>query len=118
MNSYAYDEDYLEDAACILGEFADYMVTDLNYSIDQAFQLFASSHVGHEFEAGNPKYIAGMSGVELAHQLMHELTGNWSEYCCYSGNIFRNSTYWTGWIMAKYQWYKNCPFDYPTKQMP
>lgn len=73
----AYNENYLEDASCTLGVFLDHMVNDRGYNPDKALQLFSNSSVGQNFEKGNPKYIAGMSGSELAVHLIYELTGIW-----------------------------------------
>ncbi len=57
---------YLEDASNNLGGFFDYMVHAARIGIDQAFAWFANSVIGQQFEKGNPTYIGGMSGAELA----------------------------------------------------
>lgn len=109
---YAYEEYYLEDSECILGEYLDYMVVDLGYDIDKAFSMFAYSKIGYSFAKGNPTYVAGVSGPELAYKLMFELTGNWGDFIEPTMTIDRSSTYWTGWAIARYQWHKNVTFEY------
>lgn len=99
----AYSELYLEDATCNLGEFLDYMVRDLKVNMNQAFEWFAYSSTGHHFENGNPSFLGGMSGVELARKLMHELTGKWITTAP-TQDIDRSPEYWTGWALANYQW--------------
>ncbi len=99
----AYNEWYLEDATCNLGEFFDYMVHDLKVNIDQAFEWLAYSATGHHFENGNPAFLGGMSGVELARKLIYELTGD-RIATPPTQDIDRSPEYWTGWSLANYQW--------------
>lgn len=98
----AYNEWYLEDATCNLGEFFDYMVHDLKVNIDQAFEWLAYSATGHHFENGNPAFLGGMSGVELARKLIYELTGD-RIATPPTQDIDRSPEYWTGWSLANYQ---------------
>lgn len=39
---------------------------------DKFFGWFISSNIASKFEKGNPKYVAGMSGYELAETIYHE----------------------------------------------
>ena len=71
----AYSQLYLNDAMCTLGEMLDYAVNDCRYELEQFFEWFAFSAVGALFESGDPKYVTGMSGVELAREVV-ELTGS------------------------------------------
>ena len=107
----AYSELYIEDAAYILGEFFDHMVVDLKYDIDEAFLLFARSGVGRSFGKGNPKFVSGMSGVELARYLIFRITGQWTQTDV-TPKIDKSPEYWTGWALAQYQWERNVSFDY------
>ena len=105
----AYSELYIDDASCNLGEYLECMTFDMDYSIDEAFDMFAYSSVGFGFADGDPKYVTGMSGLELARALLYECTGEWktipSKY-----RIDKSSVYWTGWALAQYQWEKNILF--------
>jgi len=105
----AYNELYLEDASNNLGEFFDYMVHAAKIGIDRAFVWLANSVIGQQFERGNPTYIGGMSGIELAVQLLHEVTGRWYKMMPDSC-LDRSKEYWTGWALAHYQWKKGVTF--------
>lgn len=105
----AYSELYIDDAACNLGEYLDYMVNDLKYGIDEAFEMFAHSEIGCSFEKGNPSYVAGISGVEMARKVIFSLNGYWENNDT-TMSIDRSKEYWTGWALAQYQWEKNISF--------
>ena len=62
----AYEEMYLNDAMCAMGEMLDYAVHDCGCDGGLFFTQFLSSGVAEQFERGNPKFVGGMSGVELA----------------------------------------------------
>ena len=58
----AYDESYLNDAMNALGEMLDYAVVDCGRDPDEFFDWFIVSGIAAQFERGNPKFVAGMSG--------------------------------------------------------
>lgn len=66
----AYNELYLDDAMANLGDMVEYAVCTLGYAPDDFFGWFISSGIASKFENGNPKYVAGMSGVELADAVL------------------------------------------------
>ena len=109
MMMHAYDIDYLEDARDHLGEMLHYGVQDLGYGMDEFWELFCTSDIAKYFESGIPKYNAGMSGVELARNLLYEKLGITVETRSDRG-ISTGREYWTGWILARYQWEKNLSF--------
>lgn len=108
----AYNECYVYDASSILGEFFDYMTKDMHYKMDEAFELLASSNIGTSFGHGNPKYVAGVSGPELAWKLLYEVFGTWEEPVESTITLNRSLEYWVGWVLAQYQWTKNVSFRY------
>lgn len=108
----AYNECYIYDASSILGEFFDYMTKDMHYKMDEAFELLASSNIGTSFGHGNPKYVAGVSGPELAWKLLYEVFGTWEEPVESTITLNRSLEYWVGWVLAQYQWTKNVSFRY------
>ena len=101
----AYDESYLNDAMDALGEMFDYAVVDCGRNADG----FVVSGIAAQFERGNPKFVAGMSGVELAREVIFRITGN-RETRPATQPIDRSPEYWAGWILAYYQWYRNLRF--------
>ena len=70
--THAYSELYLDDAMNNLGDMVEYAVCDLGFDPDEFFGWFISSGIASKFEKGNPKYIAGLSGFELAEAVLRE----------------------------------------------
>lgn len=114
--THAYSELYLDDAMCIMGEMLDYAINDCGYEPDEYFNWFIASGIAAQFEKGNPKYVTGMSGIELALDVIYEITGEHNVIAA-SGNFSR--AYWAGWAMAYYQWYRSITFsDMVNKGLP
>lgn len=99
----AYSELYLDDAMQNLGDMVEYAVCDLGFDPDVFFGWFISSGIASKFEKGNPKYITGMSGFELAEAVLIE-TNVAHEKREPSFFEFKGREYWAGWILAYYQW--------------
>jgi len=106
---HAYNELYLEDSQSNLAGMFDYAVRGLKYEADEFFSLFISSGVASKFEHGNPKYVAGMSGIDLAESVLQH---SGKEVCNFveADNSFDGPEYWLGWVMAYYQWYRALRF--------
>lgn len=105
----AYSELYLDDAMCNLGEMLDYAVNDCGYELEVFYEWFVFSRIGELFSKGNPKYVTGMSGVELARAVVFMVKGIREDKEPTFG-IERSKEYWVGWSLAHYQHYKNKPF--------
>ena len=106
----AYSELYLDDAMNNLGDMVDFAIHDLGYEPDEFFSWFISSGIASRFEKGNPKYVAGMSGYELAEAVLNET--NLSYTTKEPSYIeFKGREYWAGWILAYYQWITNKRFE-------
>ena len=99
----AYSELYLDDAMHNLGDMVEYAVCDLGFDPDEFFGWFISSGVAAKFEKGNPKYIAGMSGFELAEAVLAATNVSYEKREP-SYADFKGREYWAGWILAYYQW--------------
>ena len=80
----AYDKIYLEKAQTVLGRMTDYAVYDLEYAIDEIFDLFIKTGYAKRFENGDYQVLVGMSGVELARHVVVEAMGR--EVCLVQGN--------------------------------
>lgn len=111
----AYEETYLNDAMDNLGSMLDYAVCGLAYDAEVFYFQFLSSGVAECFEKGNPKYIAGLSGPELAREVIFRTEGRrpWAEM---SEEAERSAQYWAGWALAYYQWYTAHSFAYLQKR--
>ena len=64
--THAYSESYLNNAKDRLSSFFDYAINDCKLKPDWITALFINTGYAEQFERGNPAYVAGMSGVELA----------------------------------------------------
>lgn len=99
----AYDKVYLDKARTVLGRMLDFAVYDLHYDIAEFFNLFITSGTAARFESGDFSVLVGMSGAELAYEVLsasnlefERITPN------YTAN--RSREFWTGWALAYYQW--------------
>ena len=99
----AYSELYLDDAMNNLGDMVEYAVCDLGFDPDEFFGWFISSGISSMFEKGNPKYVAGMSGYELAEAVLSNTNVSYQRREP-SYLDFKGREYWAGWILAYYQW--------------
>lgn len=106
----AYNELYLDDAMHNLADMLDYAICDLNYEPDEFFSWFINSGIASKFEKGNPKYITGMSGVELCEAVLKE-TNIASPDTPATNPAFKGKEYWAGWVLAYYQWYSGRRFE-------
>lgn len=106
----AYSELYLDDAMQNLGDMVEYAVCDCGYDPDEFFGWFISSGVASKFEKGNPKFITGMSGFELAEAVL-KATNISLPGIAPSHPDFKGREYWAGWIFAYYQWQSGRRFE-------
>lgn len=106
----AYNELYLDDAMNNMGDMIEYAVCDLRFDADEFFGWFISSGISSCFEKGNPKYISGMSGYELAEAVLSKTNAQYEKKAP-SYKEFKGREYWAGWILAYYQWVTNKRFE-------
>ena len=102
MTMHAYAESYLPDVMDNLGTMLDVAVRDWGRPLEEFYARFLSSGVSALIEKGHPRYLAGLSGVELAAQVMERTGGNYAFHPSYF--IEYGQLYWTGWILAYFQW--------------
>ena len=103
MMIHAYNEFYLNDAKQNLAECFDYAVNVCKMEVHFFSKIFIQSGYADKFERGNPAIIAGMSGIELAQNII---------LYAFPNQIFprptlseeRSDIYWAGWALAEYQW--------------
>ena len=108
MTMNAYSKIYLEDSMHNLAIMLDYGC-QADGDLKRFFDRFIVSDISKQLERGNPKYLAGYSGIELA-QLVLKGTGSDNTAVSYypSG---RSLEYWSGWVLAYIQWYTNMSFE-------
>ena len=113
----AYDKVYLDKARTALGRMLDFAVYDLKYDIDDFFNLFIRSGVAKRFENGDFAVVVGMSGVELAYEVL-EQSSMGSERIKPNYTISRSKEFWTGWALAYYQWETSMSFAEIVRYIP
>lgn len=67
---HAYNKQYLDDAMRNLGDAFDYVANACKMDMDEFLNLFIAGGIAEQFSAGAPKYVSGLSGVELAWKVM------------------------------------------------
>ena len=107
---HAYDEVLLCRASDMLGRMLDYSVYSLRYDISEMTDLFIASGIASCFERGDIRTVAGMSGLELAYEVLKR-----------SGIVFErtqprytknlSAEYWYGCALARIQWETSLPFE-------
>jgi DNA-binding XRE family transcriptional regulator len=105
---------YLNDAMNNLGDMFDYAINDLGYDAEEFFTYFIISKVAFAFERGNPSFIAGLSGPELASEVIFRTFKNRPDTSP-SEDIDKSAEFWAGWVLAYYQWHTANRFEYMQK---
>lgn len=67
---HAYSESYLYDAKQNLAECFDYAISNCRFNADIFSRLFVQSGYADKFERGNPAIVSGISGIELAQEII------------------------------------------------
>ncbi len=105
----AYNQMYLDDAMKNLGEAFDYASNCCDIELDDFMDVFITEGIAEKFGSGMPRFVSGLSGTELVHNVMEKTGYSWKisdvqvEYDC-------SPEYWCGWILAYYQWYTGMSF--------
>lgn len=110
MKTPAYDEFYLTMAMENLGDAFEYAVYELKLEPDDFFQRFLASGIADAFGRGNPVFMAGVSGAEMARTVL-EKTGTECTMPCSNASFNKGPEYWAGWALAYYQWQSGRPFS-------
>lgn len=109
MAIHAYDESYISGAQSILGHAFDFAVVSLGLDPDMFGNAFAVSNASKQFASGNPKYVAGINGCDLARIVLTETNTPFmdTEDAMY---LDKTAEYWSGWALACYQWHSGRSF--------
>ncbi len=100
----AYIEPYLKDVMQNLGVMSHFCINEYGLSPEKFSALFSKSHVAEQISNGNPRFLTGMSGKEMADMIME--VSNEKAHRTAETDIYQISPeYWAGWVMAYYQWY-------------
>lgn len=107
--THAYDSESLEPAMNSLGEMLEYAELDVGIPAAEFYQWFLVSGFADRFGRGETAIVNGMSGIELAREVIFRTT---KEEIAIppSIHIDKESVYWAGWAVAYYEWSSAIPF--------
>ena len=109
MMIHAYSQLYLSKSSRAVGNMLHDAVLEFGMDGTDFLKRFIQSDIAEQFENGNPKYIAGKSGLELFLEVMEKTTGK-----SYNADLIesydRSDVYWIGWVLTHYQWYSGRTF--------
>ncbi len=91
------------------------MLHDAVFAFDidggEFLRCFIQSGIAHEIESGNPKYVAGKSGLELCLEVIGKTYGDSQKANVDVIESYdRSPEYWVGWMLTHYQWYSGRSF--------
>ena len=109
MTTHAYSPLYLSKASRTVGNMLHDAVLEFGMNGADFLRRFIQSEVAEQFENGNPKYIAGKSGLELFGEVMEKTTGETHSMDLIE-SYERSPVYWVGWMLTHYQWYSGRTF--------
>ncbi len=109
METYAYNPIYLNKSSRAVGNMLHDAVYEFNFDGEKFLKLFIQSGIAEQIENGNPKYIAGKSGLELYCDVIETVTGKSVDVELIE-SYDRSDVYWVGWILTHYQCYSRKSF--------
>ena len=103
MTNCAYDEMYLPLAQRVMGDMYDFAVNTVGMTLAAFHEMFIMSGMSHQIEIGNPTYVAGKNGCEVAREVIQTC----SDLPVETEDVMyldKSKEYWIGWALAYYQW--------------
>lgn len=99
-----YDEMYLASVQQNLGFFFQVSLRELNLSATQVQESFLASEIPAQIENGNPDFLCGKSGYELALIAFPDLLTNKILDKALAEPFYPQAEYWSGMVLAYCQW--------------
>ena len=93
---HAYDKTYLERARNSFGIMLDFAVNELQFDLSKFWLMFFQSDICKLFEHGDPKVLAGMSGIEMTYAVAGDSFRSEKP----ANTMTRSEEYWLGWALA------------------
>ena len=106
---HAYSEYYLQQAQTNLAVMLDTAVCGMGFELDVFYRMFLLSGVADAFGRGTSSYLCGMSGAEMAMEVAERFgkrTRSVRDRVIYE----RGKEFWTGYVLAYYQWLRAISF--------
>lgn len=115
---YAYDESYLSDVQKNLGFFFQFLLWNLKLSPDEAQDFFLKSIIPYQIEIGNPDFLCGKSGYELALLALPNKSLSEELRQAIEEPFYPQEEYWCGYVLAYCQWKNNVAFSQIFENFP
>lgn len=106
----AYDRSYLYRAQKSLGRMLDFAVHELGLETEAFWTLFLESGVADGFGRGESRLLAGMSGIELAYEVLDRTKTKYRRVKKPVCRDEKGPEYWAAWALAHYQWLRGLAF--------
>lgn len=107
---HAYSKLYLTSAKKSLGRMLDFACNELKFEAGEFWDMFMRSGVADRFGSGESRLLAGMSGVELAYEVLDRSGARYRRVREPACSPDKSPEYWAGWALAHYQWMRNLAF--------
>ena len=104
MILHSYDRMYLPDVADNLGAMMDCGVNRFGLTPSEMFSRFIAAGFAYYIEIGSPRYLSGLSGIEIAEMTTGLSAGE-------DLAVFPGAEYWAGWALAHLQWESGLSFS-------
>lgn len=88
----------------------DYAVRWCGMDLRDFYNRFLQSGVAGAMESGHPRFLYGLSGIELAMKVMENTGGSLPEDASYSFPYDNPEYFWTGWALFQYREHKGVSF--------
>lgn len=109
--TYTYDESYLTDVQKNLGFFFQFLMWNLKLSPENAQRVFLESQIPYQIEIGNPDFLCGKSGFELAMLALPNQNLKIQISQAVAEPFYPQAEYWCGYVLAYIQWKRNIKFE-------
>ena len=108
---HTYNHYYLKNIINNLNTMLDYTANVVHYDISVFYEMYLASGVAAQIEMGNPRYLSGLSGIELMHIVFKKSSDKDVQDIDYHP-FERTPEYWAGWALAYYKWFTAKSFIY------
>lgn len=109
MMIHAYQEYYLSSAQKAIGDAFDYAINTCKIEGSDFVKMFLASPISKKIENGEPLYLKGKSGIEIAIEIIEVALGIEFDYVP-KVRYARSKEYWIGYAVTYYQWYRSITF--------
>lgn len=89
----------------------DYAVRWCGMGLRDFYNRFLQSGIARAIECGHPRFLYGLSGIDLAMKVMDNTGGRLPEDASYSFPFDDSEYYWTGWALFQYREHKGVSFQ-------